>query len=116
MDALGIGADAQLMIVKVGGEVFLASKSQKQISLLTKLELTPEEIESGAVQPTGFADNFRTVLEGQLSRARPLWGKPSGAPGGTGAGMGGDANVFRDNIDRLKGLSPDSGEERQPSD
>ena len=81
VDTLGIGADAQLLVVKVGDELFLASKSQKNVALLTKLELTPGAAGAFADRAPGFAGGFRAVLEGKLSRARPLGEKPA-APGG----------------------------------
>ncbi|MCL2058740.1 MAG: flagellar biosynthetic protein FliO [Oscillospiraceae bacterium] len=143
VDTLSVGADAQLLVVKVGGEVFLASKSQKQISLLTKLALTSLDIQESAAQTPGFADSFRTVLEGKLSRARPQrderdergehWerggerggadeantyggadGGAYGASGGTTeSGSNGGSSSFRGNIDRLKDYT-DSGAAEQP--
>jgi flagellar protein FliO/FliZ len=81
-DTLSVGTDAQLLIVKVGGEYFLVSKSQKQFAFLTKLELTSGDMEEAAVQTTGFAGSFRSVLEGklglpQLSR-KTAGGQPDG--------------------------------------
>ena len=84
VDSLGIGADAQLLIVKAGGEFFLAAKSQKQISLLTKLELTADALQDGANGAPNFADSFRAVLESKLSRARAR--HDSGAANGNDPG------------------------------
>ena len=78
VDTLGLGADAQLLLVKAGAEFFLVSKSQKHISLVTKLENAPELTEANAVPAQGFAGGFRAVLEGKLSRAGIL--KEKGPP------------------------------------
>jgi flagellar biogenesis protein FliO len=102
VDNLAVGADSQLLIVKAGEEIFLAAKSQKQLPLLTKLQLTPEEIAEAAAGSPGLAASFRRILESKLGR-----------PGGGQAG-GGGAGVFRDNIDRIKGFSdaPNKDKER----
>ena len=81
VETLAVGADAQLLVVKAGAELFLVSKSQKQLTFLTKLELTPEEAEEGgAVAPPGFIGSFKAVLEGRLSRNESKSG--SGNSGG----------------------------------
>jgi flagellar protein FliO/FliZ len=99
MDTLAIGADAQLLIIKAGAEYFLAAKSQKQLSLLTKLELSDADFAEEEERVPGFAGGFRSILEGKLSRSLPQTG---------GAG------VFRGNIDKLKGYS-ESGESIKPA-
>ena len=88
IDTLAVGADAQLLIVKAGEEIFLAAKSQKHISLLSKLDLDIEDTREGAGPAPGFAESFRTVLEGKLSLVR---NKSTG--------------VFRDNIEKIKDIS-----------
>jgi len=95
VDTLAIGGDSQLMVVKIGGEYLLISKSQKLLTFLTKLELTPEELEEAAAQPAGFAENFRTVLEGKLGLPPKRQLKNSQAYG----------ESFRDNIDKIKNYS-----------
>ena len=78
IDTLAIGADAQLLVVKAGEEFFLVSKSQKQLSLLTKLELSLENTTDNGIHAPGFTESFRAVLEGKLSRARLLRDKGRG--------------------------------------
>ena len=126
VDTLAMSADTQLLIAKVGEEFFLVSKSQKQLSLLTKLALTAEDISGGGVQAPGFADSFKTVLESKLSRAKLQRNKRAGEEGGSSGGSGGSgggsrssgggksktalatelgAAKFHDNIDKLKDMT-----------
>ena len=125
VDTLSVGTDAQLMIIKVGEEYFLVSKSQKQFAFLTKLELTSGDVEEAAVQTTSFAGSFRSVLESKLglpqlarktagdtaggqsdglSGGQP-GGQPDKKPDAQPDGENGTVFGFRDNIDRLKNLS-----------
>jgi flagellar protein FliO/FliZ len=67
LDNIGIGTDSQLLIVKAGGEYFLVAKSQKQLSLLTKLDISPESIRVDAVMPGSFTDSLRAALGGKFS-------------------------------------------------
>ena len=118
VDSLGVGADTQLLIVKAGGEFFLAAKSQKQISLLTKLALTADELQDVANSAPNFADSFRAVLEGKLARVRGKRGGDAaadeeegnvrtGAADDSGGESGANTRTsatFRENIDRIKDM------------
>ena len=102
LDTLSIGADAQLVIFKIGGEFFLASKSQKQFSVFSKLDLAAADFDETAAQTAGFAESFRSVLESKLGL--PLQKRPpqSGRR---------PADVkFRESIDRIKDLSGPAGD------
>jgi len=99
VDTLAIGADAQIMVIKAGDEYFLASKSQKQLSIFSKLELTPDDVREAAAQTGGFAGGFRSILEGKLGLAQP---RRQTRP---------DAD-FRGNIGRIKGFSEEPGADR----
>jgi flagellar biogenesis protein FliO len=74
VDTLAVGAEAQLFIVKAGDEFFLISKSQKHLSMLTKLDITPGVLNAAPGKAQGFAENFRAVLESKLSRANIIRG------------------------------------------
>ena len=69
VDTLSLGPDARLLILKVGDELFLASKSQKQLALLTKLEMAPGDVQEDAAHAHGFAESLRSVLESKLGLA-----------------------------------------------
>jgi len=99
MDTLAIGADAQFLIIKIGDELFLTAKSQKQLTLLTKLEITPETLEENAARAPGFAGGFRAVLESKLGFPHPRVreDKPPGAG-------------FHGNIDKLKRYAAPPGD------
>lgn len=78
VDIIGIGAESQILLIKAGGEFFLISKTQKQLALLTKLEMKPEDLQEDAAKaPFGLADGFRAVLEGKLGRANAKTRKSS---------------------------------------
>ena len=84
VDTLAVGADAQILVVKAGSELFLVSRSAKQISFLTKLDLKPDEIaENEAAAPLSFTESFKAVLESRLSRSdRPKSGNGGGGQNG----------------------------------
>jgi len=111
VDTLAAGVDAQFMIVRAGGELFLAAKSQKRLALLTKLEMTPAEAAAGAAGAPGFAESFRNILEGKLSRARPRQKEGAAESAAENAAEGASANdagkseIFRMNLDRIKDFS-----------
>ena len=100
IDTLAVGADAQLMVIKAGGEYFLASKSQKLLTIFSKLELTPEDVREAAVQTGGFAGGFRSILESKLGFAQPRQQPRPGAD-------------FRGNIGRIKGFSETPEDDRE---
>jgi len=93
VDTLGIGAETQLLIVKVGGELFLTSKNQKQISQLVKLEMTAGDLQEETNRLPGFAESFRSVLESKLSRARASSGKDGDTVFNSGARVGADTGA-----------------------
>jgi len=111
VDSLAVGADAQILIIKAGEELFLAAKSQKQITLLTKLALSPSDVQDAAPQSAGFAENFRSVLEGKLGRALPQGFKTGRDKPEPPKGADESRGNFRGNIGRIKELT-ERGDER----
>lgn len=111
VDSLFVGADAQLIVLKVAGEYFLIAKSAKKLELLAKLDggedggfgappgAGGQPFGDGGGQgaaPGSFTESFRTLLERKLSRASR---KQDGEPG-----------AFRGNIDRIRGLTKNAGD------
>ena len=68
VDTLGVAPDAQIVLVRAGGEYFLLAKAQKQLTFLAKLEAEPEGARAEAAKPFGFAGGFRAALESGLAK------------------------------------------------
>jgi flagellar biogenesis protein FliO len=69
VDVLAFGTGAQFLLLKIGGGLYLAAKSQKQVTQLIKLDLKPEDLPSESNGTPGFAENFKHVLEGKIGLA-----------------------------------------------
>ena len=72
VDTLAVGVDAQLLLVKAGECYFLLCKSQKQLTLLTKVDGPILSQPEGAEREQSFAESLKAVFEGKLNPVRLL--------------------------------------------